>query len=135
MSTEAVELSRQECTELIAGGGIGRVVFCSDPGPQVYPVTFIVDGGDVVFRTSSYTALGTALQDRSVAFEVDELDHDNRRGWSVIVTGVAERLDDPDEITRLSHSGELEPWVAGVRQMYVKISPRAISGRRIGGAR
>jgi len=132
MSAESVELSAQECTTLIAGGGIGRVVFCNERGPQIYPVSFIVHGDDIIFRTSSYTTLGTSMHGQPVAFEVDELDLERRLGWSVIVTGVAQALDDPDDVARLSHCEGLEPWAGGARRLYVRIAPRGITGRRVG---
>jgi transcriptional regulator with XRE-family HTH domain len=47
-------LSRDECRELVAAGGVGRFLF-AEPGraPVAVPVNFRMDGDDIVFRTAS----------------------------------------------------------------------------------
>src|ERR671930_1558119 len=40
---ELVPLSEAECLRLIAPGGVGRVGFGTDTGPQVLPVNYVLD--------------------------------------------------------------------------------------------
>ena len=51
-------------------------------------------------------------------------------GWSVLVTGRARRVDDPDEIVALAALG-LVPWAGGRRHVLVRIRPDEITGRLI----
>ncbi len=61
-------LTAADCTELLAGGGIGRVVLADVPGPIALPVNFALLDGDIVFRTSSDSPLATA-EGAQVGFE------------------------------------------------------------------
>lgn len=132
MSARLEELSSQEAIALVSPGGVGRLALCTASGPQIYPITYAFHDGSVVFRTATYTMLGTQVRDhQKVAFEVDELDHDTRTGWSVVVAGMLAVVDDPDEVTRLREAVNLEPWAAGSRQLLVRIEPYSVTGRRV----
>jgi uncharacterized protein len=135
MNPPSLEMTRQECLDLIAGGGVGRVALCTPSGPRIYPVNYIVDRGQIVFRTAAYSLFGTTVHDQTVAFEVDELDYENASGWSVVVTGVAETVNDPDEIAVWADGGALQPWAEGARHLYLRIEPQGVSGRRVGADR
>lgn len=130
MTTELIDISREECLALLADSSVGRVAFCGPSGPQLYLVSFVLDGEDLVFRTAAYSTLGRDVRGQRVAFEVDRLDTDQRSGWSVVVTGRAEAIDDPDEIARVRHSGDPQPWAEGTRRLYVRVTPRQVTGRR-----
>ncbi len=123
-------LDEDECLSLLARSDVGRVAFTTSSGPQIYPVNYLVDNGTIVIRTSPYTPLG-GFATGVVAFEVDALEPAMRRGWSVLVVGRSERVDDTDETIRLHHSGRLDPWAPGQRNLYVRITPQQITGRRI----
>lgn len=135
MNPPSMEMTRQECLDLIAGSGVGRVGLCTPAGPQIYPVNYVLDRGSIVFRTAAYSVFGTSVHDRPVAFEVDELDHERASGWSVVVTGVAETVNDPDELAGWAAGGGLQPWAEGARHLYLRIEPRGVSGRRVGADR
>jgi nitroimidazol reductase NimA-like FMN-containing flavoprotein (pyridoxamine 5'-phosphate oxidase superfamily) len=127
------ELSASECAQLLSTGGVGRVALCTSDGPQIYPVNYTVVEGAVMFRTSSYSALGTALVKRPrVAFEVDHLEPERQRGWSVVASGTAEPMDDPDEVAGLRPRSLLVPWAEGTRNLLVRMSGQRLTGRRVG---
>jgi uncharacterized protein len=127
------ELTTSECVDLIATGGIGRVALCTPEGPQVYPVNYAIVEGAIVFRTSTYTGLGMALLKRpSVAFEVDQLEHERMRGWSVVAHATAEPMEDPDEVAGLRPQSRLNPWAEGTRNLPVRLKWQQLSGRRVG---
>jgi hypothetical protein len=69
-------------------------------------------------------------QQALVGFEIDRVDEATSEGWSVLVSGQALRVDDPDEVVRLS-SLDLEPWAGGTRHALVKITPVTVTGRVI----
>lgn len=124
-------LPSDECMRLLAAEPVGRVAFVSEGEPMVLPVNHRVDGWTIVFRTDLGSKLRTALLRRPVAYEVDDYDTRTRTGWSVLVRGVADTVDDDDAIERLEHLG-LTPWASGQdRPYWVRIRPEEVSGRRI----
>ncbi|WP_308379852.1 pyridoxamine 5'-phosphate oxidase family protein [Streptomyces sp. ISL-43] len=66
---ELVELGPQECWELLASHGVGRVSVSTDTGPAILPVNYLALGGEVSFRTSPQAAPARA-SGQVVAFEV-----------------------------------------------------------------
>ena len=47
----ADRLSEAECMELLANGGVGRLVFTSRYGPTALPVVYRIDGESIVLGT------------------------------------------------------------------------------------
>lgn len=124
-------LPSDECLQLLASQPVGRVAFIDAGEPVVLPVNHRVDGWAIVFRTDLGGKLRTALLQRPVAFEVDAYDTEARTGWSVLVRGVADIVDDHDTVRRLDELG-LSPWATGHdRPYWIRIRPEEISGRRI----
>jgi nitroimidazol reductase NimA-like FMN-containing flavoprotein (pyridoxamine 5'-phosphate oxidase superfamily) len=127
---ELQTLTPEECYELLAPGGIGRVAFSTKGGPVVLPVNFVTVGHSVVFLTGAASVLSAHAYD-DVAFEVDRLDEALCQGWSVLMAGTAHQVTDPGERRHLDNQVTVEPWPGGVREVYVRIIPARISGRRI----
>lgn len=123
-------LDESECWGLLADRGIGRIAVVGENGPEVYPVNYAVIDQRIVFRTAETTHLA-GHDDEAVGFEVDHLDDALSEGWSVLVVGRAERVTAPDDVDRLRKHAAVQPWAGGVRDVYVRIQPRRISGRRI----
>ncbi len=123
-------LSPAECFELLERGGIGRVGFASADGIMMLPVNFAVTGKAVIFRTAPDTLLA-AYAEGQVSFEVDSLNEAEREGWSVLVHGHAHKVTDERAVKQLEDRMDLEPWAGGARDVYVRIAPTQISGRRI----
>lgn len=124
-------LGPDECLDLLGSQPVGRIAFLHEGGPTILPVTHVVSHGGVAFRTASGSKLDTALMGRPVAFEVDGLDVERRVGWSVVVHGIAELVEDPDRVAELDGRG-LHPWSAHVEQeSWVLVRAEEISGRRI----
>lgn len=126
-----VELSKEECFALIGEAGVGRVAFTTASGPLIHPVNYLVDGDTLVLRTSPHTQFGTHPFGL-VAFEVDDLDPLMERGWSVLFVGRCAPVEDADEAIDLRRGGRLQAWAAGTRNLFVRITPDQVTGRRIG---
>jgi nitroimidazol reductase NimA-like FMN-containing flavoprotein (pyridoxamine 5'-phosphate oxidase superfamily) len=127
------ELSRDECTALLGAGSVGRVALCSADGPHIVPVNYVLDGESVIFRTSAYSMLGQHdWSSAVVAFEVDELDPENRSGRSVVVRGPAERIEDADEVDSIAWTTDPSPWAGGLRRQYVRVRFSEMTGRAVG---
>lgn len=121
-------LEPDECLRLLSSVRVGRVGWCAPAGPQVLPVNHTVLDGSIVFRTDLYTVLAAATHDSTVAFEADELDDRMQSGWSVLVLGTAEHVDDPAEMAELFNRMR-EPWAAGDRPLVARIVPLQLTGR------
>jgi nitroimidazol reductase NimA-like FMN-containing flavoprotein (pyridoxamine 5'-phosphate oxidase superfamily) len=125
-----VRLSPEECFSLVEAGGVGRVGFASADGIEILPVNFAVEHKRVIFRTAPDTLLA-AYAHAPVSFETDHLDPENHQGWSVLIQGHAHKISGEQEIARLEHDTSLVPWAAGARDVWVRITPTRISGRRV----
>lgn len=122
-------LSREECEAHLAGGGVGRFVFLAEQGPVALPVNFGFVDGDVVFRTRAEGALAAAAG-TTVSFEADHIDEAMSEGWSVLISGCAQLVDDPTDLERLDDF-DIEPWPGGRREAVMRVETATISGRRI----
>jgi uncharacterized protein len=117
------------CLRLLASVSVGRVGFFADGEVVILPVSYVVDGQDLVFRTARGSKLSAAEGRDLVTFEADEYDEQTRSGWSVVVTGRAEVIYEDAEIQRLSRLG-LHPWVTAMeRPFWIRIRANAVSGR------
>jgi nitroimidazol reductase NimA-like FMN-containing flavoprotein (pyridoxamine 5'-phosphate oxidase superfamily) len=123
-------LSPAECFDLLEPGGIGRVGFASADGIMMLPVNFAMLGKTIVFRTAPDTLLAVYAS-AAVSFEADRLDEELRAGWSVLVQGHSHKITQEREVMRLQDATHLEPWADGARDVYVRIVPARVSGRRI----
>lgn len=122
-------LSREECVALLSRHTLGRVGVSIAALPVVLAVHYGVFEGDVVFRTVEGTKLTGAVTNAVVAFEVDDIDG-RGTGWSVLVIGRAEIVDDPVE--RAAAEDVIpESWLPVVPGYVVRVRADVVSGRRI----
>jgi nitroimidazol reductase NimA-like FMN-containing flavoprotein (pyridoxamine 5'-phosphate oxidase superfamily) len=133
------ELDEDECLKLISGGGIGRIAYTSRFGPAVLPVNYVWRDGAVVFRTAANSPLDEDLRtgitnaDYKVAFEIDSIDPPARQGWSVLIQGPAHHV--TGAAADAVRQAGVEAWAPGDRELFVRIVPTRITGRRVGPAR
>lgn len=129
------ELTEEQCLELIAPGGIGRIGYNSRYGPTVLPVNYALQDGAVVFRTAVHGPLdedlrtGIADADYRVAFEIDSIDPVRRGGWSVLIVGPAHHVTGTGEDA--GRASGIESWAPGERELFVRIVPARITGRHV----
>jgi len=124
-----VALSRRESIALLAGAQVGRAVFTERALPAIVPVTFAVQRDAVVMCTASDTRLAAAATHGVLAFEADAFDLSARTGWSVVVTGIAELVEDSIERARIRCV--LQPWAPGVIDVFVRLPLTVVTGRRV----
>jgi nitroimidazol reductase NimA-like FMN-containing flavoprotein (pyridoxamine 5'-phosphate oxidase superfamily) len=130
------DLGEDECLRLIAPGGVGRIAYQSRFGPAVLPVNYKLHDGAVLFRTAQDSSLdqdletGIAGAEYRVAFEIDDIDIPGRRGWSVLIQGSAHRVRTEAERESVIEAG-VEPWPGGQRELFVRIVPSRVTGRRV----
>jgi nitroimidazol reductase NimA-like FMN-containing flavoprotein (pyridoxamine 5'-phosphate oxidase superfamily) len=105
---------------------------------MVLRVNYVLHEGTIVFRTGQHSALGEDLRtgiehaESKVAFEIDELSPATREGWSVLVQGSAHLVDSEAERASIVGLG-VEPWTGGEKELFVRVLPRRVTGRRIRG--
>nr|WP_083889930.1 pyridoxamine 5'-phosphate oxidase family protein [Nocardia pneumoniae] len=118
---------------LLESAPLGRVVFTRDALPAIRPVNHLVeDGGVIIVRTQLISRLSSAVRGNSpvvVAYEADDIDPIRRVGWSVVVTGLAHTITDPDRIARYEQL--LHPWVDKVMDTVIAIEPTIVAGIRL----
>ena len=124
-------LSREDCLRLLGTAVLGRVAVTSGALPTILPVNFDFDGREILIRTGRGTQLDAATRDAVVAFEVDEIEPAWRAGWSVVVTGFARELPDPELVAAAAEHPSLGRWASAADDRIVAISPDVVSGRRV----
>ncbi len=122
-------LAERECIQLLASRVLGRVAVVVDGEARVFPVNYLVDGDDIVFRTGEGTKLDAARAGALVTFEVDDSDPLYHTGWSVMVTGPLEAVTELRELRRM-HGLPVRAWGRDGRHV-VRMPIARVSGRRI----
>ncbi|HVM67219.1 MAG TPA: pyridoxamine 5'-phosphate oxidase family protein [Acidimicrobiales bacterium] len=127
-------LDYAECMRLLASKQVGRIGFAIWGGPEILPVNYVLDHDAIVFATGAGSKLSAVVRS-PVVFEVDDTDDRTRTGWSVVMHGLAQEVTAADNGTlERVLALPLEPWSAGRKPYYVRITPRFVSGRRVGAA-
>ncbi|MCL2585831.1 MAG: pyridoxamine 5'-phosphate oxidase family protein [Streptosporangiales bacterium] len=134
-------LAPGEALTLIGGVPLGRIVFTENAMPAVRPASHLVVGDVLVARSHDGSAVvpppgagasGEGARETVVAYQADDIDLGSRLGWSVVVTGPATAVEDPDEIEE--YAAELPPWTEsqgeGSGQM-IRIDPGIVNGYRL----
>ena len=127
----AQRLDSVEAIRLLASVSYGRVVFTLNALPAIRPVNHLLDKGRIIIRTRLTASISAAMRSGEgivVAYEADSIDPQTRTGWSVVVTGHAHTITDPDEVSRYEQL--LHPWVNHA-DTAVAIEPEIITGFRI----
>jgi uncharacterized protein len=124
-------ISPTRCRELLSTQSVGRVAWQGSDGLQILPVTYVYYDGSILFRTAPNSPLSELSGSADVVFEIDEIDQRNHRGWSVVASGRAEAVDEPQEVTRLLTEAGVVPWAPGDRNMLIQITPQKVTGRTV----
>ncbi|MFF4351235.1 pyridoxamine 5'-phosphate oxidase family protein [Streptomyces sp. NPDC001530] len=128
---QSVELDSAEALRLLGSVSLGRIVFTRHALPTVRPVNHVLDDGDIIIRTHEGAALTSHTRQNGppgvvVAYEADTIDPDTHLGWSVVATGYAHLVTDPQELAR--YQAMLHPWVQQTMDYAVRIHPDLVTG-------
>jgi len=127
---EFSRLDRGESLRLLATVPIGRLIFTVNALPAVRLMNFALADGLIVLRTAADTTAARRVHDTIVAFEADDLDAATSSGWSVIVTGRATLVTDPELLARYQRMS-LVAWAPGDRDQFVEITTELVEGGRV----
>lgn len=125
----AKTLSFEQCWDLLAAATVGRLGLVVDDHPEIFPVNYVIFERSVVFRSGQGRKLWGALASRPGVIEVDGYDPATTEAWSVMARGETALMTDPEETARVDALG-LEPWEPGAKDHYIRLIPRALTGRR-----
>lgn len=120
-------LSEGEAWDLLGRHIVGRLATTAGGVIDIFPITYVVDGHTLVFRTAAGTKLVELTINDQVAFEIDHWD--DTEGYSVVVHGTAEELDTMGEIDQ-AMTLKLASLFPTERPRYVRITPNRVSARR-----
>ena len=124
-------LDDAECIRRIESVPLGRIGFMAEGRPLVLPVNYVWYDGSVVFRTLEGQKLAAAAREQDVCFEIDEWDHTEHTGWSVVMIGRARQVTEWAEIEELERAGVV-PWTRGEwRPLWIRVDADDLSGREI----
>lgn len=123
-------LTYSECESLLRAGVFGRLAITTPHGPDIVPLNYRVVDGAVLACTAADTPAARWAGGNQVAFEVDLVDHERWRGWSVVAKGPAEVLAE-EELTALP-AYRPRPWADGDRHVWLRLRWTGLSGRQVG---
>lgn len=108
------------------------MVFTDRALPSALPVNYLVTDHAVVFRTDPTGVLAAtlgAVDDAVLGFEVDDLDESLHAGWSVLVVGLARRLNGV-EAREIDEAG-LRSWGSETASTFIRIPMDRVTGRAV----
>ena len=129
---EPEALPYSTCRGLLASGVVGRVGVSTTSGPKIFTVNYAVVDDAVIFRTTPHGVLATNAIDSLIAFQVDYVDYEYHRGWSVVATGRGQAVKRPKELDHIRAVWEPRPWAGGTREFYVRLAWDELTGRQLG---
>ncbi len=125
------KLEREECIARLGRARIGRVAVTIDALPVVRTVQFALAEEAVVLRVHPESRLRKALSNAVVAFHADHYDETAGGGWSIVVQGIAEPIDDPGTLDVL-RSLPLDAWSDPPHaDCFVRLPVTLISGEEV----
>lgn len=126
-TTDAVtRLTDAQCWKHLRSQSLGRLVTHVGEVLDVFPVNYVVDADEIVFRTAAGSKLVELTVNDAVLFEVDAATAE--AAWSVVLRGRARRLETADEV-RAADALPLEPWIPTLKYTYVRVAADSVSGR------
>src|ERR1700719_2373113 len=103
------DLSEAECRALLSEHHLARLAVVVDGQPIILPVNYVFDGNRLAIRSDPGSKL-TASDLGRVALEIDGIDEEARRGWSVLVQGRGHDITDAlDEVSEAMRTLPVDP--------------------------
>jgi nitroimidazol reductase NimA-like FMN-containing flavoprotein (pyridoxamine 5'-phosphate oxidase superfamily) len=122
----AAELSEQECWTELRRASFGRLGYHLAGEVDIVPISIVVDGGSIVFRTAEGSKLLGLHMSGDVVLEVDDVA--GASATSVVARGRARVLSGADEERALALP--LGTWTPHWTGTFVAIDVREVTGRR-----
>ena len=139
-------LTDKEARQVLERAPVAHIGVIADGEPYVTPMSFVVDGDRLLFRTKPGKRLSAIQDSPRVCVEVSEYDEDTGDWTSVLIMGEAREATDAETVQRTLEllfdkyrealgsplgRGELQPLAAFPR--VIEVSIEEITGRASGG--
>lgn len=121
-----LELDDEQSWKLLEATKHGRLVVSVAGEPDIFPVNYLASGRKLYLRTAPGNKLAQLTINSTVLLETDGILEDE--AWSVVVRGTARVLSNSAELAEVENLG-LKTWVPTLKDFYVEIEPRSVSGR------
>jgi nitroimidazol reductase NimA-like FMN-containing flavoprotein (pyridoxamine 5'-phosphate oxidase superfamily) len=95
------QLTREEALQLLNTAPVAHLGLISDGAPYVTPMSFVVEGREILFRTMAGKKLNALRDNPNVCVEVSQFDEESGEWISVIVTGIASEVEDRNKGERV----------------------------------
>lgn len=124
------QLSRDESLRLLGNVTFGRIVFISRAMPALRFVVHAMDGDGLLIGLRYEPELAALLRRVChVVYEADMLDAATRLGWSVVLTGGAGLVEEPQEVKQAQI--RLQAWPGELVDVVVRLRPELVTGFRV----
>jgi nitroimidazol reductase NimA-like FMN-containing flavoprotein (pyridoxamine 5'-phosphate oxidase superfamily) len=127
------DLDAEACRRLLAATVFGCLAVVDDGKPVIIVLNHLLDGHDIIFRTTQDALLSRLTgDDRTVhaAFEVDTAFPVGRSGSSVIATGLLAREKDSKRLA--AARARISAWADGERDTVLRLTVEHLTGRHVG---
>lgn len=124
-------IGAEECWLLVGSEGVGRVGFMGATNIQIVPTRYDAQRGTAYFRAGTFGELARRVHGRAVTLQVDDIDHANFSGWSVVMTGTAHRVDDAATVAARWSAGRPSPWLPTPQAQWIALDVDEITGERV----
>ena len=125
-SPHSTSLDRADAWAHLRSKSVGRLAVSVAGHPDIFPVNFLATDNGILIRTESGSKVDDIAANENVAFEVD--DSGPGTAWSVVVKGIASRVDDVDELAS-ARQAPLWAWAPGAKDLFLRIDPIEVTGR------
>jgi nitroimidazol reductase NimA-like FMN-containing flavoprotein (pyridoxamine 5'-phosphate oxidase superfamily) len=117
------------CWERLQSDEFGRLAFHLADEVHIVPINYVARQPRLVFRTTEGSKLLGVAMNADVAFEIDGLEREGQRAWSVVARGRA-RILEGDE-ARDAESLGLRPWLGSTdKHQFVALEVDSLTGRQ-----
>jgi nitroimidazol reductase NimA-like FMN-containing flavoprotein (pyridoxamine 5'-phosphate oxidase superfamily) len=124
-------LGAEECWDLVGSQGIGRIGYMGDTHIQIVPTRYDAQRGTAYFRAGTFGELARRVHGKAVSLQVDDLDRRTFSGWSVVITGIAHRVDDATTVAERWSVERPSPWLPAPDSQWISLSVDDIQGERV----
>ena len=121
-------LSRTECLALLATTEFGHLTLTRRALPTVVLAHYVLDRDRVVIHAATGGDPDLWRDGEIVALHVDAFDTDRRAGWSVSVTGAAQKAPNLVGVGNISRA----PWLPTSAGNVIAVSTDLVWGQRFG---
>ena len=121
-------LTAEEAWDVVRKSQVGRIATLHGNAPEIHPVTYVVHGEHIYFRTGTGSRLLVDTENQLVAFEVSwqMMQHIS----STVIRGAVEVVTDEAQVAELDGMPYLD-FAPKQEYVWMRIAPNEVRGRRL----